>query len=87
MIVLPGSDLLGLSLSLLAILILRVAALYDKTKWVGRCLWILAGLLNITTIALVVITVKSFYSECMFAGVGKYCLQRIRRRICVRAIV
>ena len=69
MIVLPSADPLGLSLFLLAILILRVAALYDKIKWVGRCLWILTGLLYIITMALAAVAVRSFYGECIFAGI------------------
>src|SRR5258706_7085045 len=66
---LPCSDLLGLSLSLLAIIILRVSALYDKTKWVGRCLWILSGLLYIITITFAALIMKSSYGECIFAGI------------------
>src|SRR5258706_11659774 len=68
---LPCSDLQGLSLSLLAIIILQVSALYDKTKWVGRCLWILFGLLYIITITLSTLIMKSSYGECIFVGIGE----------------
>ena len=64
-----SSDLRRLSLFLLAILILRVAALYDTTKWVGRFLWALSGLLYIITLALAVTLIKAFYSKSTPAGI------------------
>jgi hypothetical protein len=69
-IVLPGSALRGLSLFLLAILVLRVAALYDETKWVGRCLWTLSGALYITTICIAVVNIFPLYSEYIPTGTG-----------------
>ena len=66
----PSSVLWRLSLFPLAIVILRVAALYD-TKWVGRALWTLSGLLYIITITLAMISLKGFYSEFVPTGIGE----------------
>ena len=80
---LPCSDLLGLSLSLLAILILRVAALYGETKWVGRSLWILSGLLYAITVGFAVNIIKVSYGECIFAGIGEtLCPMYPQRNLC-----
>ena len=67
----PSYVLRGLSLFLLAVLILRVAALYDTTKWVGRLLWILSGLIYIIVIVLAMISVKEVSSKFIPAGIGE----------------
>ena len=69
MIALPSPILRGLSFPP-AILILRVAALYDNARWVGRGLWIFSGVVYTVTIILASFAIKSFYSEFILASIG-----------------
>jgi len=50
---------------------MRVAALYDRTKWVGRGLWTLSGLLYIISIVIIASSVKAVFGEGILAGIGK----------------
>ena len=69
---------------LLAIVALRVAALYERKIWVVRGLWIITGLLWTATIIIAIFTIKSFYSQFFSLKIVVCGLQRVYREFCVR---
>jgi hypothetical protein len=66
--VVPDSVLRVPTLSLLAIIVMRVAVLYRGAKWVVRGLWFVYAVLYPIAIVLAIFTIKSFYSQPILLG-------------------